>query len=249
MGASNKTGQGKVWYSLGAEEGRKDGKPLFKQVIQRKPTPPPTNLEESNGRYMLTFTDIEGTITGIVAQEKDDPFSKKPQKVVILILAMMDEEGPFNVDLGNIKGAYAINFMGRLLNEKLDISKPIFMFPYKMEGDKKDTLIMGIAINQRGQKIEGMSKEKQQELGCPSARTPDGEYDFTNVARWLFKGVRAKLEQAFFEGAPEVEQVEEVHYAEEPEDKMEASKSLYEIGAKDTPPPPKDMFEDDDLPF
>lgn len=246
MGATNRTSDNKVWYALGTELGEKEGRPLFKQWLKRKPTPPlPDNFEDINGKYYLTFTDIEGTFEAMRVEEKEFTVNGKLEKFVRLWIVMSDKNGVMNIELGNVDGRYSMNFLNRMLNPNLDISKPITISPYKMENDGK--LNMGIVVYQGREKIVAANKEDLQAMGCPPAEVSSFKgkeyWDFTPVVRWLYKKVEEKLRASFLGEAPEPELMDE---PEPVEDKMEASKKLY-----GDPDPKKQVKEDDDdgLPF
>ena len=68
MGASNRSTDSKVWYALGTEGGVKEGRPLFKQWLKKRPVPQPQNFEEVNGKYYLTFDTMSGVVEIIKTQ-------------------------------------------------------------------------------------------------------------------------------------------------------------------------------------
>mgnify|MGYP007057166804 CR=1 FL=1 len=250
MGASNQSAERKRWYSLGARGGVMEGDPVFKQVVSVVPIPQPTpdKYEFRNDKHILIWTDITGTLEAIDVQEKKITWKGKSKTSKRLYLVMSDEEGNFNVDLGDVGGRYAMNFMTRMLNTDIDLSKEFRMSPYRIENDD-GTFVAGVVVYQQGSKIAGMNKEALTERGCPEADFSGSTPDFMPPARWLFMAIKDRLMSVFVDSAPEPEPEptpESAPAPEEPQDKKKEAEALYGEPKKKEE---KSFDEDDDLPF
>ena len=246
MGASNRSTDSKVWYALGTEGGVKEGRPLFKQWLKKRPVPQPQNFEEVNGKYYLTFDTMSGVVEIIKTEKKELTFNGKTDVVTRLYVTMSDKDGTFNVDLGNLDGRYAQNFLMRLLRPELNIDNPVSISPYKMETEDGG-LNMGVVVYQGSTKMAAYKKEELSEMGCPPAGVAEFKgkkfYDFMPVASWLFARVDDKIKAAFLGGAPEPEHLPDGERVLDPTE-------VYKTA--DIPQTPQDAFKEDDtdpLPF
>lgn len=186
-------------FFIGRENGQQDkaGKPYW---FEYTPNPLPGEKVERriNGegeeKLYTMYSAIDGHLVDVYKGSKTFDATREAQQW--LMLTLQDGEETYNVEVGRMDSRWSIDCMKRLLDLMFDPALKIRLAPIASTDRETGKQNMFISAYSGPDKlIASKDADHLKDIPQPTVVTLRGkqEYDFTEVAEWLFEQIRLKV--------------------------------------------------------
>lgn len=183
-------------FTISRENGQhdKEGRPFFFEWIKELPADNgkrkfETRSGTNGARHYELFAALDGFLIDVRTEQKEISGTAETW----LVLHLIDADDEYLVEIGRVDSRYSMDVLKRLLNPNFSAIQKLRISPYSVKDKESGRYNIGVSAYSGVDKLD-YSQHSDFLTGIPRAESREWkgktEWDFSNVAAWLYDRVR-----------------------------------------------------------